>query len=227
MELCSSGRQWTDKPLLNIRAAAFTTLQGESVKTDHSTPGFDRRTIMGTIQNMIEDVKDSVQDSAHRLEGKAAIEASKAFVRGQKKMTALLAEQQSELKEIRQDLQKLRKERNSGGFPWGLVLLVGGAYALYRSNSGIRDQIDGLLGRVDPGIKGNLSRAADAVKDAASDVMDGKSPVDAAKRAGGELQRAGEKALDGAKDTAADVKQDTQAKAKDLKDDAQNAAKGN
>ena len=108
-----------------------------------------------------------------------------------------------------------------------LALLVGGAYALYRTNSGIRDQIDGLLGRVDPGIKGNLSRAADAVKDAASDVMDGKSPVDAAKRAGGELQRAGEKALDGAKDTAADVKQDAQAKAKDLKDDAQNAAKGN
>ncbi|OLV19371.1 hypothetical protein [Deinococcus marmoris] len=183
---------------------------------------------MASIQSVIEDVKDSVQDSAHRLEGKAAIEASKAFVKGQKKMTALLAEQQNELRDIRQDLKKLRKQRKSGGgFPWTLVLLAGGAYALYRSNAGIRDQIDGLLGRVDPGIKGNLTRAGDAVKDAASDVMDGKSPVDAAKRAGGELQRAGEKALDGAKDTAADLKQDAQAKAKDLKDDAQNATKGN
>lgn len=182
---------------------------------------------MGTIQNVIEDVRDSVQDSASRLEGRAAIEASKAFVKGQKKMTALLAEQQKELKDIRQELQKVRKQRDSGGFPWGLVLLAGGAYALYRSNAGVREQIDSLLGRVDPGIKGNLTRAGDAVKDAASDVMDGKNPVDAAKRAGGELQRAGEKALDGAKDTAADMKQDAQAKAKDLKDDAQRAGKGN
>lgn len=228
MELCSSGRQWTDKPLLNIRAAAFTTLQGESAKTDHSTPGFDRRTIMGTIQNMIEDVKDSVQDSAHRLESRAAVSAGKSLVREQARTAATLLSQEKELKEIRQELKKLRKARSSGGgFPWTLALLVGGAYALYRTNSGIRDQIDGLLGRVDPGIKGNLSRAADAVKDAASDVMDGKSPADAAKRAGGELQRAGEKALDGAKDTAADVKQDAQAKAKDLKDDTRNAAKGN
>ncbi|CAM3731248.1 YtxH domain-containing protein [Deinococcus saxicola] len=183
---------------------------------------------MATIQSVIEDVKDSVQDSAHRLEGRAAIEASKAFVKQQKKMSVLLADQQKDLKDIRQELQKVRKQRSSGGgFPWTLVLLVGGAYALYRSNAGIRDQIDGLLGKVDPGVKGNLARAGDAVKDAASDVMDGKSPVDAAKRVGGELQRAGEKALDGVKGTAADLKQDAQAKAKDLKDDAQGANKQN
>ncbi|CAM3749002.1 hypothetical protein, partial [Deinococcus frigens] len=183
---------------------------------------------MGTIQSVIEDVKESVQDSAHRLEGRAAIEASKAFVKQQQKMSALLADQQKDLKDIRQELQKVRKQRSSGGgFPWMLVLLAGGAYALYRSNPGVRDQIDGLLVRVDPGVKGNLARAGDAVKGAASDLLDGQSPSDAVKRAGGELQRAGEKAVDAARDAAADLKQDAQVKAKDLRDDAQAASKGN
>ena len=183
---------------------------------------------MGSIRNVIEDVKDTVQDSAHRLEGRAVLSAGKAMVREQGRMAAMLLEQQKELKEVREELKKLGRQRKSGGgFPWTLLLLVGGGYALYRRNPGVRDQIDALLGKVDPSIRGNLARAGDAVKDAASDVMDGKSPLDAAKRAGGELQRAGEKALDGAKDTAADVKQDAQAGAKALKDDAQDATKGN
>lgn len=180
---------------------------------------------MGNIQDVIEDVKgtvqNTVQNSAGRLESRAALEAGKAFVKQQQKITALLADQQKELKEIRQELQRVGKQRGGGGFPWTLLLLAGGAYALYRTNPGVRDQIDGLLGKVDPGIKGNLTRAGGAVKDAASDMLDGKSPNDAVKRAGGELQRAGEKAVDGAKDAAADLKQDAQAKAKDMKDDAQ------
>lgn len=167
---------------------------------------------MGTIHNVIEEVKDTVQDTAHRLEGRAAMSAGKSLLKEQARTAAMLLEQQKELKEVRHELKKLRKQRKSGGgFPWTLLLLAGGAYALYRSNPGVRDQIDGLLGRVDPGIKGNLSRAADAVKDAASDVLDGNSPRDAMKRAGGEVQRAGEKAVDGVKDAASDLKDDAQA----------------
>ncbi|MDV6375880.1 YtxH domain-containing protein [Deinococcus arenicola] len=181
---------------------------------------------MATIQSVLEDVKDSVQDSAQRLEGRAAVEAGKAFAKQQHKTMALLADQQKELQSIRQELKKVRKQRQGGGFPWTLVLLAGSVYALYRSNPEVRDQIDGLLGRIDPGLKGNLARAGDAVKDAASDVMDGKSPSDAVKRAGGELQRAGEKAVDGAKDAAADLQQDAQAKTQDIKQDAQIKADG-
>jgi len=183
---------------------------------------------MGSIQSVIEDVKDTVQDSAQRLEGRAALSAGKAMVREQAKMAAMLMEQQKELKEVSLELKKLRKQRKSGGgFPWTLLLLAGGAYALYRSNAGVRDQIDGLLGKVDPGIKGNLSRAVGAVKDAASDVVDGNSPSDAVKRAGGELQRAGEKAVDGVKTAASEAKQDAQAKAQDMDNDAQAARKQN
>jgi hypothetical protein len=183
---------------------------------------------MTSIQNVIEDVKGTVQDSAHRLEGRAALSAGKAMVREQARLAATLMEQQKDLKEVRQELKMLRKQRKSGGgFPWTLLLLAGGVYALYRSNSGVRDQIDGLLGKVDPGIKGNLSRAVDAVKDAASDVMDGNSPGDAVKRAGGELQRAGEKAVDGAKTAATQAKQDAQAKAQEVKSDLQAENKQN
>ncbi len=183
---------------------------------------------MGSIHSVIEDVKDSVQDSAQRLEGRAALSAGKSMVREQAKVAAMLTEQQKELKEVRQELKKLRKQRKSGGgFPWTFLLLVGGVYALYRSNAGVRDQIDALLGKVDPGIQGNLSRAAGAVKDAASDVLEGNSPSDAVKRAGGELQRAGEKAVEGAKAAATDAKQDAQATAQDIKSDAQAANKQN
>ena len=169
------------------------------------------------IQNTIEDVKNTVQSAGSRLEHKAAVEAGKAFVKQQSATAAALKEQSQELQSIHKELATLRKQRSSGGFPWGLVLLAGGAYALYRSNAGVRDQVDGLLKRVSPGMKGNLARAGDAVKDAAGDLMRGDSPKDALGRLGGEVQRAGDKAADHAKDTLEDVERNAESKADDLK----------
>ncbi|QLG13361.1 YtxH domain-containing protein (plasmid) [Deinococcus sp. D7000] len=170
-----------------------------------------------SIHDTIENVKDTVQGAGTHLERKAALETAKALTKQQAATMAALTKQGAELQNIRQELAGLRKQRSSGGFPWGLVLLAGGVYALYRSNTGVRDQINGLLKRVSPGIEGNLARAGDAVKDTASDVLDGDSPKDALGRLGGEVQRAGEKAADHAKDAVKDVKRDAESKADNLK----------
>ena len=127
---------------------------------------------------------------------------------------AALRDHRSELQELRSDL---KRQRAGGGFPWGLVLLVGAGYALYRSNPGVRDRLHGLLGQLDPGIQGNLNRAGEAVKDAASDLADGRTPADAFRRTAGEVQRAGEKAVDSARDTWEDVKDGARHAAADVR----------
>lgn len=170
-----------------------------------------------SIHDTMKEVRDSVQGASSRLERKAAVEAAKASTKQQAATVAALTRQGAELQNIREELAGLRKQRASGGFPWGLVLLAGGAYALYRSNAGVREQIDGLLKRVSPGLEGNLARAGDAVKDAANAVLDGDSPKDALERLGGEVGRAGEKTVDYTKDTLKDVKRDAESKADDLK----------
>lgn len=126
----------------------------------------------------------------------------------------------TELREQRDDVGRLRRElrgQRPGGFPWGLVLMAGAAYALYRNNPTVRDRIGGLLGRLDPGIQGNLARAGDAVKDAANDLVEGRSPTDAFKRGAGEVQRAGEKAVDSARDAWDNVKDDARQAAEGVK----------
>ena len=116
---------------------------------------------------------------------------------------SLLKEQQQELNHLRHDL---KRHNARGGFPWGLVLLIGAGYALYRTTPVVRDQIDGLLRRVNPGVQGNVTRAGDAARDAVSDLKQGKNPTDAVQRAAGETQRAGEKVGDHAAATWHDVK---------------------
>ncbi|GHF65894.1 hypothetical protein HNQ07_002149 [Deinococcus metalli] len=117
--------------------------------------------------------------------------------RSQEQLLDLLHAQQHDLRLLKRDV----KRRRSGGFPWGLVLLIGGGYAAYRSSPAVRDRVQDLMGRLNPGMQGNAKRAGDAVKDGASDVGQGRSPVEAFQRAGGEAQRAGEKAMGSAKDT--------------------------
>lgn len=187
---------------------------------------------MTTWQNAVESVKDTVHDTVHdlkhsaqqagrHLEDRGLAQAARALAREQATTTALLARQHKELQQLRRDVEALRKQNRGGGFPWGLVLLAGGAYALYRSNSSVRDQVQGLFQRLDPGLQGNLTRAGDAVKDAVSSVVQGENPKADLQAAGGELKRAGEKAVDGAKDKAQELKKDAQKGAQDLQRDAQ------
>jgi hypothetical protein len=172
---------------------------------------------MNSLSDTLENVKETVQSAGSRLEHKAAVQAGKAVARQQARTADLLASQDKELKAIRRELEDVRKKMSSGGFPWGLLLLAGGAYFLYRRNAGVREQVDGLLQRINPGIEGNLVRAKDAVKDAASDLSRGDSPRDALDRLGGEVQRAGEKTVDHLRDTAGDLKKDAQAKVDEVR----------
>ncbi|WP_309572865.1 hypothetical protein [Deinococcus sp.] len=159
---------------------------------------------MTSLNDLKSQALQAADDARRHL---ADAHSEKKLHQAQSELLGLLEEQQQELKELRRDL---KRQKSGGGFPWGLVLLAGAGYALYRTNASVRDRVNGLLGQIDPGIKGNLSRAGDAVKDAVHDVSAGKSPADAVQRAAGEGKRAGEKAVDSAKDiarqTADDVK---------------------
>ena len=162
----------------------------------------------------LNDLKAQAQHVAATAQRQLAdAHADRTLQRGQAELLALLKDQQHELRRLRHDVAR----RRSGGFPWGLLLLVGAGYALYRTTPSVRDRIDSLLGRLDPGIQGNLTRAADAVGDAASDLTQGKNPADAAGRAAGEVQRAGEKTVEGAAETWQELKDTGRQAADDVK----------
>ncbi|CAM4383053.1 hypothetical protein [Deinococcus marmoris] len=76
---------------------------------------------MGTIQNVIGDVGDSVQDTAHRLEGRAALSAGKSLLKGQARTAETRLKRSKELKDICKGLKKLRRQGGSGGFPWSHI----------------------------------------------------------------------------------------------------------
>lgn len=152
---------------------------------------------MKTIHDTIEDMKHKVQRAEANAELKTAAQVQKEFARQQASMVAVLGRQQKELRQVQQDLEAIRRKHSSeGGFPWSLILVAGGAYALYRTNPSVRGTVQDLLKRINPGIEGNLTRAGDAV----SGMVQGDRPGTALHTAGGELKRAGEKAVDSAED---------------------------
>ena len=122
-----------------------------------------------------------------------------------RRLDQMEARQDGLIRDLRLQVKTLSRTRRGGGFPWGLLLVAGGVY-LYRTNSSVKGQIDGLLDRVNPGIKGNLARAGDAAKQAVSSVLKGEDASGAAQDALGELKQAGHKGLDQAHDLGEAVK---------------------
>ncbi|MBZ9750662.1 hypothetical protein K7W42_07280 [Deinococcus sp. HMF7604] len=157
------------------------------------------------LQNLAEEAGKVL----HRTEsqtGGLSHKALKTLVKEQAALGVLLHKQSQEISALRQDVQHAR--HRGGGFPWGLVLLAGGAYAAYRLSPAVQDQVKSLLGRLDPGAESNLHRAGDAAKDAVHDVTQGRNPSDALHQAGGELHRAGEKSAEARRNPADDLKDD-------------------
>lgn len=175
---------------------------------------------MKNLEQTAHDLKHAAHDAREHLQHEVTAFAGKAEVKRQAELATTVARQQKELHRLEAQVERLsRRSTSGGGFPWGLVLLAGGVYALYRSNPSFRDQLQGLLRRVNPGVEGNLARAGDAAKDAVSRVAQGENPGDAMRTAGGELRRAGEKTVDQAQDRAQDLKRDVNRAVDDARDE--------
>ncbi|WP_200939647.1 YtxH domain-containing protein [Deinococcus sp. Leaf326] len=179
---------------------------------------------MSQLGEQLHDLQDSVHQAQHHLQPRLTVGAAKGALKTQASLAATIARQQKDLHRLEAQVERLRHERSGGGFPWGLILLAGGAYALYRSSPGFRDRVQDVVKGFIPGIEGNLARAGDAAKDAAQDVLKGEDPSAALRDAGQELRRAGEKAADQADDKLRDLKDQATDGAHDLKRDAQRAA---
>ncbi|WP_019588220.1 hypothetical protein [Deinococcus apachensis] len=98
---------------------------------------------MTAIQRTVQGLKTTAQ----RRDGRAVRELARA--------AAALAEQQKEigkqraaLLELQRELAELKTARSGRGFPWGLLLLAGGAYTLYRTNPAVRNQVQELAQKV-------------------------------------------------------------------------------
>jgi len=164
---------------------------------------------------MTQHLNDTITDAAKTAQ--QTLKDNKVSAALAAKVTKQLAQQDQRLDTLEKRVKDLAWEnRRGGGFPWILVFLAGGVYAIYRVKPDLFDKLKGLLGQADPGVKGNFNRAGTAVKEATQSVMHGDDPSTAVKAAGGELKRAGEKTVDAAQDKLDDLKDNVQRKADDL-----------
>ncbi|WP_156103528.1 hypothetical protein [Deinococcus sp. YIM 77859] len=155
------------------------------------------------------EILDNIQDAAHQVHLGMEHGVNRTLMRQHAAIEARLAQQQKDLQRLRSEVAVLRKQRASGGgFPWGLLLLAGAGYVLYRNNPQVREQVQGLLRRVNPGVEGNVTRAGDAVKEGVSNLARGESPAAAFQTAGGELRRGGEKVVSDVKANLEEGRQD-------------------
>ncbi len=123
------------------------------------------------------------------------------------KVKAQLAKQDERLDALEKRVKDLAwEDRRGGGFPWGLVILVGGAYAAYRFVPAVQQQVNKLIGQANPGAEGNMNRAGEAAKDAVKAGVHGDDPSGKAQAAMGEVNRAGEKLGNQVRDKAGDLK---------------------
>ncbi|ASN82307.1 hypothetical protein [Deinococcus ficus] len=103
---------------------------------------------MTPLQHTIENLKHRVQSTEHQAERTAVTHATKALAKQQAATAAMVAQHQKDLGQLQQDLADVHRRSSGGHFPWAWLILAGGAYALYRSNPAVREQVQDLLGRV-------------------------------------------------------------------------------
>lgn len=151
------------------------------------------------MAGVVEGAVQSAQGFSDDLKDRVAKHTAQLTAAHEARVEKTLAEQNRMIRELRAQVKVLGRRRG-GGFPLFPLLLVGGAVYLYRRGGNFKEQVDGLLDRINPGIKGNLARAGDAAKSAVQAVMQGEDPRPAAGDAVGELKRAGEKGVEQAQD---------------------------
>lgn len=150
---------------------------------------------------MNQHMQDQIADTAKQTLREDKISAALvAKVKGQ------VTKQDERLDALEKRVKDLTREsRRGGGFPWGLVILAGGAYAAYRFVPAVQERVNKLIDQTKPGVEGNLNRAGEAAKDAVKSGLHGDDPGGATDSATREVKRAGEKIGDRVKDKAEDL----------------------
>ena len=151
------------------------------------------------VQNLIDQAKETVQDTAGQL-GERAFNAR--LLNTQRELTHQLALLGEQLQTINRQLDRLSRQRQGGGFPWLLALLIGAGIYVWRTPK-LRSQALELLGQASPQARDAVEKVGGQAEQAVNDLQGGKSPVETVKQAGRDL---GQQVKDTVQDTKKDVK---------------------